>query len=207
MARVGRERRRGAGCPNSPDTAEPGHRGEMGFRQAAERDDRVDPGDGGGDEEGDVRAAEGGQRADRRAEHEADTERRPQQAQQSRPVVRLGNVGHRRLGDRHARARCAIHDAPEEQQPHRSGEAGEQAADRGAAQREDEHRLATEAIGQPAHDRREEHLDQGERTDDQADRRRRDRQVAGVAGQDRQHDAEADEVDGHRGPDGAEPGR
>ena len=106
-----------------------------GLGQPDDRGDRVDRRQHAGDVERDVRPAERGQPADRRAEHEADAERRAEQAEQPRALLRRGDVGDRRLGDRQAAAGRAVDDPPDEQQPQRAGGAGDEAADRGADQR------------------------------------------------------------------------
>ena len=90
-----------------------GGRARMGLGQAAQRDERVDRGDGGGDEERDVRAAERGDGADGRPEDEPDAEGGAEQPEQAGPVLGRRHVGDRRLGHRHAGPRGAV-DEPAE---------------------------------------------------------------------------------------------
>ena len=179
----------------------------VGLGQATDGDERVDPRDGGGDEERDVRPAERGERTDRRADDEADAERGAEQAEQAGPLVRLGDVGDRGLGDRHRRAADAVDDPTEREQPDGAGEAGDEAADRRPAEGEEEHRLAAPPVREAAEDRRADHLRDRERRHDQPDHGRGDVEVLGVAREERQDDPEADQVDGDRRPDGAEPRR
>ena len=179
----------------------------MRLGQAADGGERVERGDGGGDEERQTVADERGDAADGGAEREPRAERGAEQAEQAGTLLLGRDVGHRRLRDRHARATRAVDDAPEEQQPQRPGQPGQQAADRGAGQRQDDDRLAAEAVGQPTGDGREHDLRDRERGHQQPGHRRRRAGVARVAGEDREQDPEADEVERDGRPDDAEPRR
>ena len=114
--------------------------------ETANRDDPVHEREASGEIEGHVWPAERGERADGRSGDEADAERGGQQAEQSWPVGRFGDIGDRRLRDRDARARRTIDESPEEEQRQRASGASEEAARGGAEERDEDHRLAADAI-------------------------------------------------------------
>ena len=134
----------------------------------------------GGQEERHVRPAERRQPSDGRAEHEPDAEGRAEQAEQAGPLGRGRQVGDRALGDRHAGPGGAVDDPAEEQQPQRPGQAGEEAADGRADQRQDDHGLAPDAVGQPAEQRRADQLGGRERGEEEPDGRGRGAEPLGV---------------------------
>ena len=123
-----------------------------------------------GDVERHVRTTERSQPADRRAEHEADAERRAEHADQAAAVRSSGAMS--------ATAAWATDklppDAPSMIRPANSshstpGGTGDEAADRGADQGDDDDRLATDAVRQPTEQRRAQQLGERERGEQQPD--------------------------------------
>ena len=154
-----------------------------------------------GDVEGHVWTAQRGQPADGRTEHEADTEGRAEQTDQPRPFGLGCQIGDGCLGDRQAAARRAVDDAAGEQQPQHACGAGDEAADGGAHQRDDDHRLAADVVRQSPEQRRTQQLGQRERCEQEADREARRTEPLGISTEDRHDDSEPDEVERHGGPD------
>src|SRR5581483_10498145 len=178
-----------------------------GLREPADGGDGVHRGDRGSDEERKAVAHERGDATDGRPEREPGPERGAEQPEQPGPLLLGGDVGDGGLRHRHARAARAVQDPAAEQQPQRPGEAGQQAADGGADERQNDHRLAPQPVRQAPGQGRAHQLRDRERGDDEPGRRRRRARVTGVAREDGEQDAEADQVEGDRRPDDPEPRR
>ena len=174
------------------------------LREAAEGDQGVDAGDGRGHEEGEAVVDEGRDTGDGRSGDEADAEGSAQEAEQAGPLATWRDVGHGCVSDRHARSRDAIDDAAGEEEGQRAGQPGQKGADRCADEGEDEHSLASDPVRDPAPHRREQQLGHRERGEHRADRERAGVEARGVEREQREDDAEADEVDGHGRPYGPE---
>jgi hypothetical protein len=89
-----------------------------------------------------VRTTECGETAECRADDETDTECRAEHAHQLRASFGWCEVGDGTLCNGDARAGRAVDDAAEEQHPQRTGRTGDETADGGAEQREDDDGLA-----------------------------------------------------------------
>ena len=129
----------------------------------------VDEGDGSGHHERQVRPAERRQPADGRPDDEADAERRAQHAEKTRAVRRRGDVRDRALGHGHAGPGHPVDDPAGEQHPQRTGGAGDEAPDGGPEQRQEQDRLAADAIGKPSEQGRAHELGRRERGHQQPD--------------------------------------
>jgi hypothetical protein len=151
--------------------------------------------------EGHVRPAEGSKTANCRAEDEADAERRAEHAEQSGSLLLWRDVGDRGLGHEQAAARCPIHDPAEEQHPQRTCSAGDEAADRRTDQPDDDDRLATDPIRQPAEQRRTHQLGERVGGEQQTNGEAGCAEPFGIPAEDRHDDPEADEIERDRGPD------
>ena len=150
-----------------------------------------------------------GKRADGRAENKSQAKRHANQTHARGAFFRRRNVGDVGRGNGQIRAADAGEN-PRQQNPHQPGRAahatgdGEQRVGAGGTEVADEHdRTAADAVGQTPPDGREEKLHGGKRGDDAADDETLGGEVGaeivlGVAGQQRQHDAEADQVNEDR---------
>ena len=149
-----------------------------------------------------MRAAEGSETTERRTHHEPDAERCAEHAHEAGTVGRRSDVGHSGLSNREAGARTAIDDTTEEEHPEGTRSAGDETAHRRAEQRDDDHRLAPDSVAEAAEHRRHHELGERETGEEEPHRETRRTEPFGVARQDGHHDAETDQVEGDRGPDG-----
>ena len=135
------------------------------------------------------------QAADRRAEDESQPERRAHQAHAAGAVLRRGDVGDVGLRGGNVRAGNAADDARDEQQHQRAGERERHVREAGAEQADQDDRLAADLVGPAAPDRREHELHQREARAQQPDRECGRAERLGVERQQRNDDAEAEQVD------------
>ena len=124
-----------------------------------------------------------------------------QKAKCLRSLVRLGDIGDVRAGDRDVSARQSVDDARRKQhrQALRNREHGE--ADHRADEAEDQDRAPPEPIGECAEHGRGHELREGKRGEEKADDYRRRTERLCVERQQRNDDAEADEIDEDREED------
>src|SRR4029079_12002348 len=206
VEKVDTERRARVGTPaelaqRRPRRHRDGVHAMHGLGQPEDREQHRDDGDrrGGPDRRGvtDVReeAAQPG------ADDEAETERRPEQAEQLGAVLRRRDVADigARGGD--VAARQPVHDAREEEHREALGQREHDEADDGTGEAEDEDGTAPPAVGPVAEHRRRDQLRERERRKQQPDRDRRRAERLRVERQQRNDDAEPDQVDEDRQED------
>ena len=142
-----------------------------------------------------------GEPADQRAQDEPDPERRADQAHPASPLRRRRDVRDVRLRRRDVAARKARDHAGDEQHRVGRGEREQRIARRVDEHRGEQDRPAAHPIREPAEQRRRQELHRREDEHEGAVPDPMRAEALGVHGQDRQHDAEADQVDQDRDED------
>jgi hypothetical protein len=179
------------GRRSSPGRKRNGHRG------GRERQRRGDP-----DRRGDRDPGE--HAAQRRPEHETETERGADEPVRAGAIFRfrdVGDVGARR-GD--VSARQPVDDAREKEHREAVREREHHEADDGTGETEDEHRPPAVPVGQIAEDGRRDKLTDREDRKEQPDLERRGAERLRVKRKQRDDDPEADQVDENRQKDDEE---
>ena len=133
--------------------------------------------------------------ADRRAEHEAEPERRADDSHRLRALLLGRNVRDVGLRGADVATRGAVDDAGDEQHEQGARQAHQNEADGRSENADEEHGLAADAIGQLAPERRGQELREGERRDEQSVFHRGRMEGLGIDGQHRDDDAEPDHID------------
>ncbi len=137
------------------------------------------------------------QAAERGADDEADVERGPQQRHAARALLGRRHVGDVALDHRAVAAGKPAQDAHEERHIHVRRQCHGDVAQAIAEHRPHQHRLAADAVRQPPPERLAEEGADGIGREHQRDLPGRGVERLGVEGQQRHHDAEAQQVDEH----------
>ena len=125
----------------------------------------------------------------------------PRIPERFRTLARLGHVGDVGAGDGDVSTRQAVDDARREQHGEALRHRQHHEADDGADEAENEHGAPAEPVGQHPEHRRGNELCEGERGEEKADDDRRGAEGLRVERQQRDDDAEADEIDEDREED------
>jgi len=133
--------------------------------------------------------------AERRPQHEAESERRTDESHSLGAMLVIGGVGDVGLRGRNRCGACAVHRARREQPEKCSGKSVNQVADRRAEQSQQKDRTASDAIGNSAEDRRKHELRQRIDRKQQPHSDRADAHLMREHRQERDDDAEAEQVD------------
>ena len=140
--------------------------------------------------------ADMGQRAaDGRAEDEAETERRANEAVSTRAILRPRDICDVRARGRDVPARQAVDDAGREQHADAVRRRQHDEADHGAGEAEHQNRTPAVAVGQIAQRRRGHQLAQREHRKEQSDDQRRRAECLGIKRQQRNDNSEPDQID------------
>ena len=161
------------------------HRGEDQIRKGQRR----------GEESWNAQIAASEQPANRGTDHEAEAEGRADHPHPARAIRLVGGVGDVGLRGGDRRGTSAMHRARQKKSGERSGESIDEVSDRRAQQSEHDDRAASDAIGNPSEDRREDKLRQRVDRHDRADAGERNPQPGREHRQQRNHDSEAEQID------------
>ena len=133
--------------------------------------------------------------AECRPEHEAKPECRTQHAHALGPVLRRGDIGDIGLGDRDVAGRDALQRPRREQHPQRIGRAQPQIGQRRGRHADQHDRPPSNSIAEAAPERRRQQLQARIGRHQRGDCRWRSMEMLAVEGQQRNDDAESQEVD------------
>jgi hypothetical protein len=172
--------------------------GLMRFRQSHRGEDQVGEGQRGGEKNRRAQTRVAEQAADRGTEDEAEAKGGADHAHAVRAVRFVGGVGDVSLRGRDGGGAGAV-DRARKQQPCEGGrEAVNDVASGRSEQAQHDYRTAADVIGNPSEHRRAEELHQRIDRKHQADAERADMHPFGIQRQERDHDAEAEQVDEDR---------
>ena len=156
---------------------------------------------------GETGAAEGGQATDGWPQDEPDAVGGAEEPEQAHAVLWSHEVGGRRLCHRHAPSRRAVEDVGDEEEPERARHPGEETGGGRPRQRHDEQWLATDAVGQSPRSNGALANCAAENAASRSPTEPGPAAERCVEREERDDDAEADQVDCDRGPQDPEPRR